>query len=75
MAVNVLISSINCEDKAKLSLLFHTGEKTDGKNEDYMYLKINHQWHFNLQEAKVKGITCMTCNYNCQQDYIISQSA
>jgi len=58
-------------------LRFHTGEKIDGKNEDYIYLKINHQWHFNLQEAQVNGmlkITCMTCNYNNLQDYIIQQS-
>jgi hypothetical protein len=39
----ILISNINYEDKAKLSLLFHIGEKTDGKNEDYTHLKINHQ--------------------------------
>jgi hypothetical protein len=39
----ILISNINCEDKAKLSLLFHIGEKIDAKNKNYMYLKKNHQ--------------------------------
>jgi hypothetical protein len=39
----ILVSNINGDDKAKLSLLFHMGEKIYGKNEDYTHLKINHQ--------------------------------